>query len=506
MNELPINSKTAIIINPYQAGGGDKALGSKVNACLQENGYTTKIIGLDIDPDIRMATGFLKTEEERELRTRECITEYTINQTRNFIKNDTDKTTAFNDSLIVISPLNKNKFFYLPETIKKLQQHYKFKKDNLLIIDELGSSIENTKLNSEGKLPYSAFKEQLGFKFITDRSLGFDSSKQQIGYFPIDNAKLELIDKNYKHNLNLLFDSFNFNLTANDMFLFGYISSEYFTSIINLIYNSLIELESLEKYKTATSINYIMLFRETYIRHHIRPLINLLTGIDEIKKYIIKEYNINFYLCDDDDYILAGYIDKRKSFDLYLAADNLESKARITPLYQFKSENKNARQLNIFLIQGTIKLPANTFINFIKLADIGIMTGDQSLFEYMSIKKELPYYDMQFWKTAFVDNLLAQAQKSNIDSLQEYYAAKFFGRGYNRGKISNFINISVSLNITKNESTLNTEKRKSIRRKTIQKITVINQQKHQFESKLLKQDARLFIKKYLENISMISNY
>jgi hypothetical protein len=113
---------------------------------------------------------------------------------------------------------------------------------------------------------------------------------------------------------------------------------------------------------------------------------------------------------------------------------------------------------------------------------------------------------MQFWKTAFVDNLLDQAQKSNIDSLQEYYAAKFFGYGYSRGKISNFINMSVSLNITKNESTFNTEKRKSIRRKTIQKITVINQQKHQFESKLLKQDARLFIKKYLENISMPSNY
>jgi hypothetical protein len=499
MNELPINSKTAIIINPYQAGGGDKALGRKVNACLQENGYTTKIIGLDIHPNISSKIGVVKTEEELELRKRECITEDTINQTRSFIKNDTDKTTAFNDSLIVITPLNKNKFFYLPETIKELQQHYKFKKDNLLIIDELGSSIENTKLNSEGKLPYSAFKEQLGFKFITDRSLGFDSSKQQIGYFPLDNAKLELIDKNYKHNLNLLFDSFNFNLTANDMFLFGYISSDYFTSILNLIYNSLIELESLEKYKTATSINYILLFREDNIHCYIRPLIDLLTE-DTTEKYTIKEYNINFYLCDDDDYIVAEDKNKKKFFDYSIVADNLESKARIMPLHQFKSANKNAQQLNIFLVQGTIKLPANTFMHFIKLADIGIMTGDQSLFEYMSIKKELPYYDMQFWKTAFVDDLLDQAQKSNIDSLQEYYAAKLFGREYGRGKISNFINISVSLNITENRLISTAKEREIIRRQTIQKIAVINQQKYQFEKKLFKQDTRLFIKKYLDNL------
>ena len=274
-------------------------------------------------------------------------------------------------------------------------------------------STANPTLTLSNKLPYEEFKEQLGFKSITDRSLGFDSSKQQIGYFPVDKTKLELIDKSYKHNLKLLFDSFNFNFTANDMLLFGYISSECISSVLSLIDNSLIELESLDKYKSATSINYVLLFRETSMLCKIKCIINYLTG-KEKKKYSIAENNIDFYACDDSNYIFTERKHERDYYD-YDCYRKPEHKPRVMLLHQHRPNIKNNTPLiNMFMIQETIKLPSNIFYNFIKLSDLGIMTGDHSLFEYMSIKKELPYYDMQYWKTRFVYNLLDQAQASNI--------------------------------------------------------------------------------------------
>ena len=508
MDRPSVNYKTAIIINPRQGGGGDKALGRKVDAYFKDKGYITKLFSIDVVMDVVMELGYF--EIFFCVNIQKSIIEYTIKKARDFIKNDADKTTAFNNSLIVISPLSKTEFFYIPTIIDELQQHYKFKRDNLLIIDELGSSFAEPILTSNNKFPYEEFKEQLGFNSITDRSLGFDSSKQQIGYFPLDTTKLELIDKSYKYNLKLLFDSFNLDYAINDMLLFGYISSEFpyhrepMLSIYTLIDNSLIELESLDKYKNATSINYVLLFSCWGILDQCKNIVNYFTGKQK-EKYSIEENNIDFYFCNDSDYIVTEK--KNKSNDGYEwhVDDDQEDKTRIMLFHQHRPNIKNAPLINIFMINGTIKLPLDTFLHFIKLSDMGIMTGDQSLFEYMSIKKELPYYYMQYWKTRFVHNLLDQAQKSNIDSLQKYYAAKFLGikekiKSKTKSKTKlNTIDMSVSLGIPKYNYFFFSRDKKDIRDDAIKKLTEINQQKQEFEAKLLAQDVKLFINEYLEN-------
>ncbi|KLN46168.1 hypothetical protein AAY77_10430, partial [Providencia rettgeri] len=79
----------------------------------------------------------------------------------------------------------------------------------------------------------------------------------------------------------------------------------------------------------------------------------------------------------------------------------------------FELRGAGKRQINIVVTES---LPKNIFEDFMYLADSGMMSGDQSLSEYLSLKNAVPYYDMQPWKEGVADGLIKHAKKYGTEN------------------------------------------------------------------------------------------
>ena len=56
------------------------------------------------------------------------------------------------------------------------------------------------------------------------------------------------------------------------------------------------------------------------------------------------------------------------------------------------------------------------------------MSGDQSLSDYLSLKKRLPYYDKQAWKDPLIDGLNARAHELGGEELLDKFQSMVAGR------------------------------------------------------------------------------
>jgi len=100
----------------------------------------------------------------------------------------------------------------------------------------------------------------------------------------------------------------------------------------------------------------------------------------------------------------------------------------------FELKGTGNRQINIVVTES---LPKNIFEDFMCLADSGMISGDQSLSEYLSLKNTVPYYDMPPWKEGVANGLIKHAKKYGTEDTM---TSKISGYKLNGGIRASYLN------------------------------------------------------------------
>jgi hypothetical protein len=76
----------------------------------------------------------------------------------------------------------------------------------------------------------------------------------------------------------------------------------------------------------------------------------------------------------------------------------------------------------------TTTLPSPIFKSLTSISKTGMMSGDQSLSDYLSLKQRLPYYDKQIWKEPLIDGLKERASELGGEELLNKFQSMVAGR------------------------------------------------------------------------------
>lgn len=356
-----------VIINPYGNGNGDHILAKKVaNIALEQGCRVT------ISPLSNMLRSQSDPYQNYALQYDEP---HTIDQLIN--------------PLFIVLPLSVINIKKLEKHVDELCTKFNFPRNDAILIEEMdilpfpGKDIKH----------YAEMLRRIGFTQISENKLGFDEGA--IGYIPTDDRALNEIRERFKNELHLLLDSYNVSLSTGSSYHLGYISSEcFYTGAQAFITNTL--CETLDDERPA---NFIINLRQVQS--------NAMGSVIESIKSIL----------------LLG---KEHTGVDYLA---LFSKVKITAIDDKHGKvcchNEISGQGNkIVSIVLVRSMPKNIYDDFLLLADSGMVSGDQSLSEYLSLKEKLPYYDMQPWKYTLVESI----KKLYGDSLGNYIDQRVVGR------------------------------------------------------------------------------
>ncbi|MBU9850884.1 hypothetical protein J1788_12590, partial [Rahnella aceris] len=84
----------------------------------------------------------------------------------------------------------------------------------------------------------------------------------------------------------------------------------------------------------------------------------------------------------------------------------------------------------------TKTVPSTTFKKLTSISKTGMMSGDQSLSDYLSLKERLPYYDKQSWKEPLIDGLNARAHEMGGEELLNKFQSMVAGRTAYTGAVA----------------------------------------------------------------------
>jgi hypothetical protein len=125
-------------------------------------------------------------------------------------------------------------------------------------------------------------------------------------------------------------------------------------------------------------------------------------------------------------------LDNFKRFFVKPAYKDLFSECYISSM---KDENKIIGHGHIYgtgnkkiHIVITTTLPSTIFKNLTSISKTGMMSGDQSLSDYLSLKERLPYYDKQSWKEPLIDGLKERAYEMGGEELLNKFQTMVAGR------------------------------------------------------------------------------
>jgi hypothetical protein len=360
-------NKKAIIVNTINDTSEDIYLGRKVNKLLITLGYCTVMYPLLL---------------KRPNNTQKNLNDYFINDSKNINLNN--NTYNSNKTIVVITPIKTNQVRALVNFLKIIAVQHNLKNNKIFIFtDTVNQQIFDISLFIK-----------LIRKKVSYNSLGL--YKDQLGYIPLSSTEIQSLNNNYNLFIKLLCDSLNLDIRINDHFFIGYLNLEkYITPILIFLHNSLIELQSRLPIYLTNSLNYIFFCEYKITSYELQAIIKQCT--DNCSIYHIEAKKINFYYYSD-------------SLKLILSSKTL---------------SKSTTIVNIFFTNKI--LPENIFNCFIKLANYGIMSGNNSLTNYISIKQELPYYCFNQQEILFIQELLEEAK---IFKLYNYYKCKFIGEDY----------------------------------------------------------------------------
>ena len=365
-----IRGRDVIIINPCCKGGGDYALAKK-------------IANIALDEGCRVTIASINTLETANYDTSGKLRGYSL---QDDVAHD---ISQLRNPLFIISPLSIANIDKLKNSLNEMFDKFNFQPQDVFLIEEMDL------LTRDGKnlIDFEVMLKDIGFSKVTANSLGFDEGA--IGYLPIDEKTISEIRSRFDGELLRLFDSYNMSLSREANYHLGYISSDCF-KIGSQIYiaNTLYELLN-----DTRNANFIMSLRQVNIE--TMPVV-----VKSIKN-IITSQNNNMEI----DYL------------------SLFSKATISVIDSDdgcvkiceKVIGTGTKDVQIILVN---KLPKNIYDDFLLLADTGMMSGDQSLSDYLTLKGTLPYYDMQPWKHPLVESI----KKLGGDGLKNHLKTKVVGR------------------------------------------------------------------------------
>lgn len=258
---------------------------------------------------------------------------------------------------------------------------------------------------------YKELFGKIGIEHIYEEKLGF--GENCIGYLPLEEAEINAIQQQSKVALQNVFDSFNLTIDPSAYYYISYLNSDIkITASQVFVANTLCELQG-----KPSSINYIF---SLGVGDWDRNVARISEGVyDFLSDCKTKQENRD--IADKFSKLSTVLVDVHKNKVIHKELQNWEG-------------NKNTPINIIFMNSG--RMPKNIWHNFIAIAKSGIMTGDQSLCDYLSIKKELPFYEMRNWKWPLRESLINSAEKFGNKELKEYVKTRIFGRMPPYGDIS----------------------------------------------------------------------
>jgi len=256
--------------------------------------------------------------------------------------------------------------------------------DTVILIDEM----DITRDYGSSDRDYEVALSNLGLKNIIFHSLGF--SKKSLGYLPMPDQEVIKIQKSAKRDVINLLDSYNLSLPESCGLYIAYLSSETVTMGSQIfIINTLIE-----EMGSQNNSAYVLVCRD----------VNRISGLLENIKSIFSKppYNDLFSEChystvaDEIKIISHGYVG-----------------------------GTGNKKIHILI---TTTLPSPIFKSLTSISKTGMMSGDQSLSDYLSLKQRLPYYDKQIWKEPLIDGLKERASELGGEELLNKFQSMVAGR------------------------------------------------------------------------------
>ena len=280
--------------------------------------------------------------------------------------------------IFIIAPAGILDTKALKYAVNEVSNRFGFKKVDALIIEEMDLLKDpRQKLSQRESALY-----ELGFTRVNSYNLGF--GKDSIGYLPMDDKSLEKTKERAESEIIKLLDSYNFDLSDKQNLYIGYVNSRTPNTSAQVFISNTLNEDSNSKLNS----NYILVFGGNNYNMRTSDIIETILSLESKEMginnpEIFSEANISYF---DSD---TGEVD-----------------------HLSKVKGTGTRKVNVIL---TKSLPRNIFLDLIHLSISGMTTGDQSLCEYISLKKELPYYDKQPFKQPLVNNLKDMAKKYDVD-------------------------------------------------------------------------------------------
>jgi len=365
-----VHGRDVIIINPCCEGGGDSALAKKIASIALDERCRVTIVSID-------------TLEKQNYRVSEKLQSYSLHY------DVTHDISQLHDPLFIISPLNIASVDRLKNSLKAICDEFNFLPQDALLIEEMDVLVTEHKELKR----YELMLKDIGFRNVTASRLGFNEGA--IGYIPTDEKTISEIKSRFEGELIRLLDSYHLSLPAESRYHLGYISSDCFSTGTQIyITNTLCETCDDER-----NANFIMSLRQVSMKN--MP--------------IVVEAITNIISSQDDD-MEIDYLSLFSKFSISVVDSN-DGCVKIR-------ENiigTGTREVQVVLVN---KLPKNIYDDFLLLADTGMMSGDQSLSDYLTLKETLPYYDMQPWKFPLVKSI----KKLAGEELENHLDQKVVGR------------------------------------------------------------------------------
>lgn len=357
-NKGILKGRDVVVINLIGQGNGDKYLGEKIANIALDEGCRVSIISLNIySPDITNSRNISLCDDEP----------YDL--------------AALHNPVFIITPMALMSTKSLCQQIEKICERYQFSKQNAILIDEMDVT------QSEGRLPhhYENALKGIGFENVSANRLGF--STYSIGYLPVDDETVKAIRGRFEGELLRLFDSYNLSLTSDSHYNFAYISTDFFiTSTQVFLANTLTETMGDDK-----DASYVMVLRQ------YRP--DLKKAIYEGVLGILSEKSEELNYSRLFSKAVVGFVNNNTG--------------EIEPYGVISGSGE--KKINILFTQ---QLPKNLFDDFMCLCETGMVSGDQSLSEYLSLKGTLPYYSVQSWSHPLARAMVDHGAKSIRDIVE----------------------------------------------------------------------------------------
>lgn len=258
------------------------------------------------------------------------------------------------------------------------------KETKVLLIDEMDSR-QNYSINE-----YRQNLRQMKIDEVYETKLGF--SKNSIGYLSLTPFECSAIQQRARTELEKL-------LPIED-------SAHYYLSYLNstkkilamqvFIINTLQELQ-----ENPSSINYVCSIGTTSSSNTIISLCNA--------AYQTKQPLEHFQLAE-----------KFSTMNVMLIDPNNKK------IFQEELQTIGTGTIPINIIfMTTLGIPKDTWHNFIAIAKSGMMTGDHSLSDYLSIKQAMPFYETQNWKLPLKEAFLREAEEFKDANFKKYVNTRF---------------------------------------------------------------------------------